>query len=317
MEHAEAVPKNSTTGRKQIEKPSTHHVFETKNSTTGRKLMTAFAARLGFGILDSLAPSLAGRLATGIFTRPLVHSRVEPETGLANHRFELHDSGEPVLNVWDWGSGPTVLLAHGWNGWSAQMSPFVAPLVNAGYFVASIDMPAHGASQGTHTNVAEMAAALVRAGRRLGPVHAVIGHSIGGAAAALALQRGLKAKRLVMLGSPARMPPFARQWAATLGLGPRGAEAFLAEIGRLVGGFDSIDLSLLGPRQTAELLILHDPADREVPFSDGEQIAAVWPGAQLRAVPGRGHTRMLREGEVVRAAVDFIRSDKTALPLAG
>src|SRR5205823_3550103 len=55
MEYAEAVPKNSTTGRKQIEKPSTRRVLETKNSTTGRTLMSAFAARLGFGILDSLA----------------------------------------------------------------------------------------------------------------------------------------------------------------------------------------------------------------------------------------------------------------------
>src|SRR4051794_15522348 len=141
-----------------------------KKSTTGRKHADPIRlglARIGFGALDAFSPVLAGRAAANLFTRPLIRAAsLEPETGLPNHRFELHDLGEPTLNVWDWGAGPTVLLAHGWNGWAAQMSAFVAPLVRAGYFVAAVDMPAHGRSGGTHTHVAGMADALVRAGRR-------------------------------------------------------------------------------------------------------------------------------------------------------
>ncbi len=91
----------------------------------------------------------------------------------------------------------------------------------------------------------------------------------------------------------------------------------VAELGRRVGGTETIDLTRLGPRQKADLLVLHDPADREVPFSEAERITAAWPGARLRAFPGRGHSRILRDGEVVRAAVEFIRADKTALSLAG
>ncbi len=276
------------------------------------------AVRTGLGLLDAVAPALAGRLAADLFTRPRRSPtpKVPEAPPLPTHRFTLRD-GAPDLAVWDWGDGPTVLLAHGWSGCAAQMSAFVAPLVRAGYFVAALDLPAHGSSAGTQATVAEMAEALVQTGRRLGPVHAVIAHSLGGAAAALALQRGLAAKRAVLLAAPAEMPLFARRFAAAMGLGPRGSAAMVEEMGRRVGGAESIDLTRLGPAQTAKLLLLHDPADREVPFAECERIAAAWPGARLQPVPGRGHTRMLRDPEVVRAAVEFIRADPTSLSLAG
>lgn len=277
-----------------------------------------FALRLGLRILDAAAPGVAGRLAADLFTRP--HRAATPRSpeapSLPTHRFTLRDGG-PDLAVWDWGEGPTVLLAHGWSGCAAQMSAFVAPLVRAGYFVAALDLPAHGASAGTHATVTEMAEALVRAGRRLGPVHAVIAHSLGGAAAAIALQRGLRANRAVLLAAPAGMPPFARRFAAAMGLGPRGSDAMAEEMDRRVGGAESIDLTRLGRAQTSGLLLLHDPADREVPFAESERIAAAWPGARLRPVPGRGHSRMLKDPEVVRAAVEFVRDDQAPLSLAG
>ncbi len=78
-----------------------------------------------------------------------------------------------------------------------------------------------------------------------------------------------------------------------------------------------MELPRLCGAQTARLLLLHDPADREVPFSESERIAAAWPGARVHAVPGSGHLRMLRNPEVVRAAVDFVREDRTPLSLAG
>jgi pimeloyl-ACP methyl ester carboxylesterase len=276
-------------------------------------------AKVGFRLLDAVAPLAAGRLAADLFTRPRRRAAgplVPDAPPLTTHGFTLRDGG-PDLAVWDWGEGPTVLLAHGWDGCAAQMASFVAPLVRAEYFVAALDLPAHGSSAGTHTNIAEMAEALVRAGRRLGPVHAVIAHSMGGAAVALALQRGLRAKRAVFLAAPAEMPPFLWRFAASLGLGARGAAALVGEIDRRIGGFASMELPRLCGTQTARLLLLHDPADREVPFSESERIAAAWPGARLHSVPGRGHLRMLGDPEVVRAAVAFVREDRSPLSLAG
>src|SRR5262249_10337057 len=52
------------------------------------------------------------------------------------------------LAVWHWGSGPRVLLVHGWGGHAGRLSAFVAPLLDAGFGVVSFDAPAHGISEG-------------------------------------------------------------------------------------------------------------------------------------------------------------------------
>src|SRR6185369_13228471 len=51
------------------------------------------------------------------------------------------------LAVWHWGTGPRVLLVHGWNGHAGRLSSFVQPLVEAGFGVVAFDAPAHGISQ--------------------------------------------------------------------------------------------------------------------------------------------------------------------------
>jgi hypothetical protein len=37
------------------------------------------------------------------------------------------------LPVYSWGSGPTILLAHGWSGRGSQLGAFVEPLVEQGF----------------------------------------------------------------------------------------------------------------------------------------------------------------------------------------
>jgi len=39
------------------------------------------------------------------------------------------------IKAWKWGSGPSVLLVHGWNGRGMQLGRFVDPLLAAGYQV--------------------------------------------------------------------------------------------------------------------------------------------------------------------------------------
>src|SRR5437870_5370277 len=157
-------------------------------STTGR------IVNAGMRLLDSAAPAAAQRLAFAWFGRP---RRRVGRPAIGAHRFRLTGDG-PELGVWDWGDGPTVLLVHGWNGNAAQLAGLVPPLLRAGYYVAAPDLPAHGASAGTHTNVRAMADALLRLGRRVGPVHAVIAHSLGAAASVIALAEGLGARRAVL-----------------------------------------------------------------------------------------------------------------------
>jgi pimeloyl-ACP methyl ester carboxylesterase len=53
-------------------------------------------------------------------------------------------------------------------------------------------------------------------------------------------------------------------------------------------------------------LVLHDRADRYVPFSHGEAIAAEWPGARFVPLSGLGHRRGLEATQVHTEILNFI-----------
>jgi pimeloyl-ACP methyl ester carboxylesterase len=58
---------------------------------------------------------------------------------------------------------------------------------------------------------------------------------------------------------------------------------------------------------TTPALIIHDRDDPDVPYAHGEEIANAWPGAQLVATAGLGHRAILRDPDVVRRTVEFLR----------
>lgn len=277
-----------------------------EKSTTGRVLSAAVRT------LDAVSPATAQRLALDLFLKP----RRTPGS-MIGHRFRLAEDGHD-LAVWDWGDGPTVLLVHGWNGNAAQLSGFVAPLLRAGCYVAAPDLPAHGASGGARTHVRDLADAILHLGRRVGPVHAVIAHSFGATATVLALAQGLGARRAVLIAPPVDLPRYPRGFGAALGLSPRSAEAMVGRLDAVLGGRESYDV-LRAARAAAgrtNLAVLHDPDDREVPFAEGRALAGAWPGARFIPIPGSGHSRALRDPEVVARAVSLVTGPENALALS-
>src|SRR6266550_1681297 len=138
-------------------------VIRLQKSTIGR------AINMATGILDAVAPAVAQRLVFDRFATPFRRPTV-PDL----HRFTLADEGPSELTIWDSGDGRTVLLIHGWSGSATQMTGFAGPLRQAGYYVAAPDLPAHGTSPGTRSDIKEFAEAILRVGRRVGPVHAIV-----------------------------------------------------------------------------------------------------------------------------------------------
>jgi pimeloyl-ACP methyl ester carboxylesterase len=56
-------------------------------------------------------------------------------------------------------------------------------------------------------------------------------------------------------------------------------------------------------------LVVHDREDAEVSFAHGEEIAQAFPRGRLVATSGLGHRAILRDPEVVRQAVAFLREE--------
>lgn len=201
----------------------------------------------------------------------------------------------------------TVLLAHGWEGRATQLTPLAAALLAAGWPVAAVDAPAHGEAPGDTASMPRYAANLLEAGRRVGPLAAVMGHSFGGAATVLALARGLAAPRAAILAAPADITALGRNFVIGVGLDPTLTAPFLvnAEIraGLTLAALDGATLAA-GLRLPG--LILHDPADRYVDFSEAETLAAAWPGAALEPTPGPGHLGILTDPGVLARLVAFV-----------
>ncbi len=266
------------------------------------------AVKMTFRLLGQVLPGLAARLVRRRFLSPRRYRHTDRERDLVRTGTPLRIPFRGLdLSATAWGQGPTVLLVHGWAGRGAQLGAFVKPLVEKGLRVVAIDGPAHGASPGRRTNLIEFADALIAAWGAVGPVYGIIAHSFGGTATAVALDRGLQARRVVLIASPSSPREVLGRFATFLGLPKRVVKRFSALIEKEVGvSMDELVMAHIAPRLQVPVLIFHDPADRDVPFDDGVAIAQAWPGAQLRAVEGRGHRRILRAKEVVQEAVTFL-----------
>jgi pimeloyl-ACP methyl ester carboxylesterase len=264
-----------------------------------------------FVTLGAAAPRLAGRMALRMFRTPQRHHRPGWEKQIAERGQTLHVGANLAAHAW--GSGPIVLLVHGWEGRGTQLGMFVEPLVERGFRVIAVDNPAHGESSGTRTDLIECTEALRRVARDLGPLAGVIGHSLGGAVTTLALERGLDAKAVVLISMPSSVRDVIARFARVAGLNERSARAF-RELMEEQTGVTLQDVEIFervaGLRVPA--LIVHDRGDHEVPFHHAERLAARWPGAQLTVTNDLGHRRILKDADVIRRAVAFVEAATSA-----
>ena len=228
---------------------------------------------------------------------------------------EAHWEGHRVAGE-EWGEGPPVYLVHGWGGQRPHLAVFVKPLVKAGYRVLAFDLPSHndsdpGALAPGRTTAIECAKAIAAMIETHGPAHAVVAHSLGANATALAAAQGAPVGRLVFLAPMGDFPLYLDLFAARHGFGRRiraGLHRRLEK--RIEMPLQETNMTRIGRRANyPPLLLIHDPDDPDSPYAASERLAASWPGAQLLTTKGLGrlaHYRILRHSPAIRAGVEFI-----------
>lgn len=217
------------------------------------------------------------------------------------------------LARWTLGTGPRVILVHGWNSRGSHLLGFAAPLVEAGFSVTLFDLPGHGDSGGHAASVVHAGRALRSLMTAAGDVHAVIGHSMGSAAALLAFAHGLQVRRSVHLAGPSSLTPMVKGLAAAHGLGPAEAAAFAGWVERFIGTrIAHVDLERLQHGLRHPGLIVHDAEDRTVPVGASEALHAAWPGSRFVRVTGLGHRRLLADPDVIARSVAFVAEGEPA-----
>jgi len=226
-----------------------------------------------------------------------------------NYRIPF-EGGE--LAITTWGShGPAVLLMHGWGGARAQMTGFVDALLFAGYRVVAYDQPAHGESDGTSTNLLEIAPTMDLLAKHEGPFAAIIAHSFGTLITSYALvNRNFPSpSRLVYFGAFNRLldslPRFQVLASLTDEITSGLREMIYENFGRDV--LDAIVNEKLAPQIHIPALMFHDVADNVTPISDSRDIAGAWQHAQLIETSGLGHRGALQSKEIHEQVVRFLK----------
>lgn len=218
-----------------------------------------------------------------------------------------HSTAMGTLVSWTFGVGPRVVLVHGWSSRAAHMLGFVDPLLAAGYSVTLFDGPAHGEATGERASVVHMGEALLALTREWAPVHGVLAHSVGSAAALWAFHRGLSVHASVHLGGPVSLSAMVRQLAIGVGLDRASTAAFEKWVEDFIGHpLATLDLDVLKDGLRHPGLIVHDPEDDTVPFSAADTLHRNWPQSELIRAGGLGHRRLLRDPAMIGLCSDFI-----------
>ncbi len=272
--------------------------------------------RAYFGLASRLLPGTARRQAERLFTQPPRYAgrRTQPPVAARSETVVIDNRR---IAVWQAGpaTAPAVLLAHGWGGNGVQMGSFVTPLLARGYRAVWFDQPGHGESGNGAVGLPDFARAVEALAETHGPFEAAIGHSLGAAALALALRRGLPLARVVFVASPASLGEHTHNFARWIGITPRIRDAMRHHVEQKYGvRFADIDRveDLANLRLPA--LFVHDTSDSAVPFGHALRLSRHLPGARLIRTHGLGHFRILRDAAVVRTIVAFASDDDTVIP---
>ena len=252
-------------------------------------------------IAGRLAPAATGGLAARLFLTPRRHplrGRLPPP-----RRIERLADGELRC----WGGTPTVLLLHGWSDRPESLQALVAALLADGHGVAAVVPPGHVGERPTASHPEAFARALLAAGERLGPLQAAIGHSMGGGALLAALARGLDVHCAVTIAAPSSVSGPMRRFARAAMLPARARDVFRQCVVDCVGVPErEFDVFAVAPRIRASLLLVHDEADRQVPFADLQDIREALPQASVLVTRGLGHQRILADAGVVERVRAFV-----------
>lgn len=252
-----------------------------------------------------LAPSLVAPFFRRMMLAPRRHVRPPPILALpaADERIDLGDG----LVAWRWGEGPKVLLVHGFEGNRAQFGAVIEALIGRGLAAIALDVPAHGESAGEELTAVKFVAAIERTLERLGPVHAIVGHSMGGAMSLFSVAHRGGASRVALVSAPSSLKRELQRFARSVGLSRRGAAAFIASVEDHVGRpAADFDVRHIAGKVRLPLLLIHDQTDRQVPVAEAARAAHALPGAEFMVTRGLGHNRLLADPAVVEAVANFV-----------
>lgn len=251
----------------------------------------------------------AAELAYKLFSEPRAGKLQKdnlPEI-LKNSKMETFIFEKDEFQTYTWlGNNTIVLLIHGWESNSSRWEQLLPYLQKTLSTIIAIDAPAHGLSNGTEFNVPKYAKAIENFVKIHNP-NVLIGHSIGAAACIYYqfLNQNNNIKKMVLLGAPSDLQNLIQNYCNMLSLGSK-LQTNLEVVFTNKFQVKVEDFSALKFANVIETkaLIVHDPKDRIVAFSEAEKISSTWKNKIFIKTQDLGHS--LHSEDLYEKIISFL-----------
>lgn len=263
-----------------------------------------------FGFLWNHTPTLAKVITQRMFFTPSTYklTPVEQQYLDRGRRFEVsvHDK---AVKCWKWGSGPGILLAHGWNGRGIQLHRFIEPLVQRGFSAIAYDAPGHGESQGMTSSYFEFTdtiRTLLTSSNGI-QIQGVIAHSLGASAAVNSIVKEHRSLGVVLIAPALRLAEVLYGFFDDLGLPKPIYHNLIKEYEDQFGyHMDRDNPSNLLKDMESKVLIVHDKNDLTIPYVDSKELSNRFQNIELHTTERLGHKGVLTDRSVVDFAVNYL-----------
>ena len=260
-------------------------------------------------VLSLFFPTLAGNKALYIFAKVRkgkLESNQLPkllQEGLA----EKIDCNGHSIQSYRWkGTGPSVLLLHGWESNSNRWRNLISVLKEKEYDIHAIDAPAHGLSSGEYHFLPNYAAAFHQILKKYEIKH-LVGHSMGGMACMYEFyhHEHNSVQNIITMGSPCDFSLVVSDFQSILKFNNRVLKA-LDKVVRLNVGYHINEFS---SAQFCEKIqqngyLFHDEKDLQIPISQSQKLHKHWKTSELITFSGFGHS--LHQKEVIKKIVALL-----------
>ena len=261
-----------------------------------------------------LAPALMTKLMReqGFRVRPykLSNEQLALKEQARSYALRFDDNS---IQVFEWGSGPVVLLAHGWSGSPLQFETLIRTLLAQNYKVVAFDQKGHGESSGNYSSFPEFVRSteLVAAHYRTG-LHGIVAHSIGSNSilkVCECLTPSLKIATIAPVGDFLQMlETVRRRMGIYEGLFTQVIRKIETESGLQLAELNQLDYSKIAHH---DVLLVHDRYDKINEFDASVEIHKNLHGSILMPTEMLGHSRILKDPTVIDRVVAHITSEPT------
>ncbi|WGK63666.1 alpha/beta fold hydrolase [Croceiramulus getboli] len=267
-----------------------------------------------FNSLSLVAPRKAGEQAFLLFSTPQKGRALPHQEPFLNAaKYKRHAVKNLQIQSYHWpGSGPKVLLVHGWESNTYRWKALIEHLQQEDYDIYAFDAPAQGKSDGKLLNAVRYTHCLEQMVDDLQP-EIIIGHSVGAMTTLYRqyLRPAPEIKQLVLLGPPGELQEIMADYQKICQLKPRVMRALEDYTQTTYGfSFDEFSAPAFAKAVTQQGLLIHDKHDPVTPISASRNIHAVWPESELIETEGLGHS--LHDPRVYQMITSFLQKAKAS-----